>query len=166
MFRTIADFTSSWNAESGNTARLLRTLTDSSLHARMDDQGRTLGRIAWHLVETLGEMLPAAGLKFDFHADPSDVPSRASDIADAYERGARLLLEAVSAQWSDASLLETTNMYGQDWMRGFTLQCLILHQAHHRGQLTVIMRQAGLQVPGMVGPSREEWASMGMPAQD
>lgn len=166
MFRTITDFTSSWTEESRNTARLLRTLTDSSLATRMDDEGRTLGRIAWHLVETLGEMPPAAGLNLDFHHDTSSVPVHASDIADAYERGARLVLDSVAAQWSDASLLETTNMYGQDWARGFTLQCLVVHQAHHRGQLTVLMRQAGLQVPGMVGPSREEWASMGMPPME
>ncbi|MBI2416475.1 MAG: hypothetical protein HYV28_00920 [Ignavibacteriales bacterium] len=32
--------------------------------------------------------------------------------------------------------------------------------------MTVLMRQAGLKVPGAYGPSREEWAAYGMPAQD
>jgi uncharacterized damage-inducible protein DinB len=36
------------------------------------------------------------------------------------------------------------------------------HLIHHRGQLTVLMRQAGLKVPGVYGPAREEWAAMGM----
>jgi hypothetical protein len=27
------------------------------------------------------------------------------------------------------------------------------------------MRQAGLKVPGIYGPAREDWASMGMPAE-
>ena len=36
------------------------------------------------------------------------------------------------------------------------------HQTHHRGQMTVLMRQAGLTVPGVYGPAREEWAAMGM----
>jgi len=29
----------------------------------------------------------------------------------------------------------------------------------------VIMRQAGLRVPGVMGPAEEEWAAMGMPVQ-
>lgn len=165
MYRTIADFSSAWTQESESTHRLLASLTDASLATRMDAQGRTLGRIAWHLVEKLAEMPVAAGLDVAFHAAPEDAPASASAIAAAYEQGARAVATAVFSQWNDASLLETTNMYGQDWMRGFTLQCLILHQAHHRGQLTVLMRQAGLAVPGMVGPSREEWSAMGMPAQ-
>jgi uncharacterized damage-inducible protein DinB len=55
-------------------------------------------------------------------------------------------------------------MYGDKWKRGQTLHALILHQAHHRGQMTVLMRQAGLPVPGIYGPSREEWEAFGMPA--
>ena len=29
--------------------------------------------------------------------------------------------------------------------------------------MTVLMRQAGVPVPGMYGPSKEEWAAMGLP---
>jgi uncharacterized damage-inducible protein DinB len=46
------------------------------------------------------------------------------------------------------------------------LSATIRHQTHHRGQLTVLMRQAGLVVPGCYGPSREEWGQYGMAAQD
>jgi uncharacterized damage-inducible protein DinB len=56
-------------------------------------------------------------------------------------------------------------MYGEKWTRGFTLYVLIAHQSHHRGQMTVLMRQAGLKVPGVCGPSKEEWAAYGMAAQ-
>lgn len=165
MFRKVSDFITAWEQESSSTARLFEALSDDSLSTRMDTDGRTLGKLAWHLVETLTEMLPGAGLALDFHIDADQVPTSALEVVRIYRQGAKLLGEAVAAQWSDGQLVETTNMYGQDWARGFTLQCLIVHQAHHRGQMTVLMRQAGLAVPGMVGPSREEWASMGMPAQ-
>jgi uncharacterized damage-inducible protein DinB len=165
MYRLVSDFTKAWAEESASTAKLLDALTDASLATRTDPGGRTLGKIAWHLAETLAEMLPSAGLNLDFHVDETVIPTFAALIATKYEEGAKLLGEAVARQWTDATLLETTNMYGEDWPRGFTLQCLILHQAHHRGQLTILMRQAGLVVPGMVGPSREEWQAMGMPAQ-
>lgn len=164
MYRYLSDFNAAWTHESASTAKLLEALTDASLTTRTDASGRTLGRIAWHLVETLTEMLPSAGLALDFHIDAETVPPSAAEIAAKYKEGAKLLGEAVAAQWNDAMLLEVTNMYGMEWARGFTLQCLIVHQAHHRGQLTMLMRQAGLSVPGMVGPSREEWQAMGMPA--
>ncbi|MGB5893715.1 MAG: DinB family protein, partial [Ignavibacteriaceae bacterium] len=37
---------------------------------------------------------------------------------------------------------------------------------HHRGQLTVIMRLAGLKVLGVYGPAGEERANMGIKAQE
>jgi len=71
------------------------------------------------------------------------------------------LATEIETKWEDATLLEEDDMYGQRWKRGATLQALILHQAHHRGQMTVLMRQAGLRVPGIYGPAREEWAAFG-----
>ncbi len=57
-------------------------------------------------------------------------------------------------------------MFGMMWPRGLTLQVLIRHEIHHRAQMTVLMRLAGLRVPGIYGPSREEWAERGMRAPD
>jgi uncharacterized damage-inducible protein DinB len=57
-------------------------------------------------------------------------------------------------------------MYGQEWPRRLVLSGLMHHESHHRGQMTVLMRQAGLKVPGVFGPAREEWAAYGMPTQD
>ena len=53
-------------------------------------------------------------------------------------------------------------MYGETWINGDTLSALVDHQIHHRGQITVLMRQAGLKVPGIYGPSREDWNKIGM----
>jgi uncharacterized damage-inducible protein DinB len=33
---------------------------------------------------------------------------------------------------------------------------MIDHQTHHRGQMTVLLRQAGLTVPGVMGPTKEQ----------
>ena len=73
------------------------------------------------------------------------------------------LAEQIRSRWDDASLAVTDDMYGETWPRGLTLSILIHHQAHHRGQMTVLMRQAGLKVPGVYGPAREEWAAYGAP---
>jgi uncharacterized damage-inducible protein DinB len=53
-------------------------------------------------------------------------------------------------------------MYGEDWLNGLTLQILISHEIHHRGQMTVLMRQAELRVPEVYGPTREDWLERGM----
>jgi uncharacterized damage-inducible protein DinB len=39
-----------------------------------------------------------------------------------------------------------------------------MFQADHRGQMTMLLRQADLVVPGVYGPAREDWPSMGMEA--
>jgi uncharacterized damage-inducible protein DinB len=94
------------------------------------------------------------------HKEP--VPA-AAKIAGAYETTARSLLEAIKKEWTDATLSVVDDMYGEKWPRGLTLQILIDHEVHHRGQMTVLMRQAGLVVPGIYGPAREEWAGFGAP---
>jgi uncharacterized damage-inducible protein DinB len=55
-------------------------------------------------------------------------------------------------------------MYGMQWDGAKVLMCLIGHEAHHRGQMSVLMRQAGLIPHGVYGPNKEAWASMGMEA--
>ena len=62
---------------------------------------------------------------------------------------------------TDSSLAQQVSPEG--WKRGGVLASLVNHQIHHRGQMTVLMRQAGLAVPGIYGPAREEWAKMGLP---
>jgi uncharacterized damage-inducible protein DinB len=167
MFRSLADFSVQWSMETENTLRVLRTLTDASLAQRVTPEGRTLGKLAWHVVETLHEMLPAAGVTFEHGAfDPHLVPESATTIADTYAADAPRLGLAIAAQWTDSDLGGEVPMYGMSWARGFVLQVLLMHQAHHRGQITILMRQAGLAVPGVCGPSKEEWAAMGLPSQD
>jgi len=161
MFRRIADFEKSWGHDSEATLKVLRALTDASLGQSVAPGGRTLGRLAWHITCTLGEMPGHVGLKVDSPVHESDPPGSATAIAAAYEKASRSLLAQIR-DWNDATLNVEDDMYGQRWARGFTLHALLEHQIHHRGQLTVLMRQAGLKVPGIYGPAREEWSAMGM----
>ena len=86
----------------------------------------------------------------------------AASLLECYQNASESLVEKLKANWSDSTLLEVDDMYGEKWKRGTTLNVLISHQAHHRGQMTVLMRQAGLKVPGFYGPSKEEWSALGM----
>ena len=164
MLRKIEDFQKDWAYEMEMTGKVLNSLTAESLNQKVTPEGRTLGFLGWHLTQTLGEMLGLVGLKIDGPAHDAECPAEVSVIAAAYEKAAKSVAEEVGANWNDETLLKEDQMYGETWARGFTLFLLITHQAHHRGQMTVLMRQAGVPVPGVYGPSKEEWAAMGAPA--
>jgi uncharacterized damage-inducible protein DinB len=163
MFRRVEDFERAWERERDGTLKVLRALTDESLAQAVAGDGRTLGRIAWHLTLTLGEMLERTGLAVPGPAPEAPTPTSAARILEAYERASAVAGAEVSAKWKDADLEVEDEMYGERWARGTTLQALVVHQAHHRGQMTVLMRQAGLRVPGVYGPALEEWSAYGMP---
>lgn len=161
MFKTIEAFLINWDHESGSTQKILDTLTDKSLGQEVSPEDRTLGRIAWHVVTTLGEMMSRTGLDFTANAHDAAVPTTAAEIAGAYRSTNEAMVTAIKEQWTDESLAELKEMYGEQWAIGTVLGILTAHQTHHRGQMTVLMRQAGLPVPGVYGPSREEWAMFG-----
>jgi uncharacterized damage-inducible protein DinB len=161
MYRTVEDFVAQWTNESAATRKIMNALTDASLDQRIAPNHRTLGQLAWHLVTSMHEMLSRVGLDFDAPAEHDPVPLSAAAIAEAYRSTSAAMLEAVRDSWTDQTLAETKDMYGEQWPNGLTLQILLLHEIHHRAQMTVLMRQAGLRVPGLYGPSREDWLEMG-----
>lgn len=161
MFRRVADFLATWEEERKATLRILRALDDRSLAGATAEGHRTLGRLAWHLAITVPEMMGRTGLQVDGPEPDSPVPASAAAIVEAYSSATESLAAQVS-RWADATLEVEDEMYGERWPRGRTLSALIAHQTHHRGQMTVLMRQAGLRVPGVYGPALEEWAAWGM----
>ena len=165
MFNKISDFISEFDSETSATSKIFNNLTDKSLGQKVTENGRSLGKLAWHITGTFGEMGSAAGLQVQ-SIDEKSIPSSAKVIVDEYSKSASSFKEAVIKSWPDDSLQEEINMYGQTWTKSQTLTSMIVHQIHHRAQMTVLMRQAGLKVPGVYGPAKEEWESMGMPPQD
>jgi uncharacterized damage-inducible protein DinB len=151
--------------EASSTLKVLGELTDASLDQRVTPDGRSLGFLAWHLATSIPEMMNRTGLSVA-GAQHGPAPTSADEIRRAYGEVSHGLREQIRSRWTDASLEEERDMYGERWQNGFSLYALVAHEAHHRGQLTVLMRQAGLKVPGVYGPAREEWAAMGMPAME
>ena len=162
MFTSIADFVTIWQQESESTLKFLGQLTDKSLSQPIKEDFRTLGRIAWHIATSITEMMPKTGLSLKGPDPEAPVPESATEIRAAYETASNSLLEQVKSQWTDETLQVEDDMYGYNWKRGYSLFILIIHQTHHLGQMSVLMRQAGLKVPGIYGPSKEEWAQFGM----
>ncbi|MDD8018589.1 MAG: DinB family protein [Bacteroidota bacterium] len=166
MFRTIDDFLMLWNVEKESTLKMFRAVTEKSLDQKVYSEGRTLARLLWHITGTLGEMPQLAGLQCPVPTEDIIQTLSLSSVVQTYERSANDVAAAVKEHWTDAMLLEEVPMYGEQWKRGEVLASLILHQTHHRAQMTVLMRQAGLKVPGVYGPAKEEWSAMGMTAEE
>lgn len=170
MYRRLDDFRAQFQEEVDDTLKVLRAIPESAADQAVAPGHRTLRRLAWHLVESLVSLPVQIGLVVDGPACDATytclepVPATMAEILARYERAAASLLKGV-ADWTDGDLLQEETMYGHlVWTRGYALRALEMHQAHHRGQVTVLMRQAGLKVPGFYGPAFEEWAALGAPA--
>ena len=162
MITSIEEFAHLWEYESDATRKLFAELTDASLAQAVVPGHRTLGRIAWHITTSISEMMSRTGLALAGPDPDAPVPATADAIVKGYDAAASSLLVEIRGHWTDATLQVEDQMYGESWKRAQTMAVLMGHQTHHRGQATVLMRQAGLRVPGVYGPSREEWAAMGM----
>lgn len=161
MFRTMNDFYATWKEEAKGTQQVLDSLTDESLKQNFTEGHRNLGRLGWHLATTLEEMVSHTGLQFSGADFSKPVPDKAEDIAEAYRFTNQSMITAMKDNWTDETLQEEFDMYGEKWTVAKILKVLLLHQVHHRAQMTVLMRQAGLKVPGLYGPAKEDWAAMG-----
>ena len=162
MYATVESFLEDWKGESATTLRVLKLLTDASLAQKVSPEGRTLGFIAWHLVLTIVEMGGKAGLTIAGPEEDAPPPAEAARIVEAYQEVSKLFAAQLRSRWTDRMLPEELPLYGTKWRRVSILSSILRHQIHHRGQMTVLLRQAGLPVPGIYGPAREEWQQMGM----
>jgi uncharacterized damage-inducible protein DinB len=160
MISTVTEFTTEYKTEADNTLKLFKALTDASLGQSVAKDHRTVGRMAWHIITTYPEMTGYANLTFEGITKDSPMPKTAAEIVKAYELVSSGVMASV-AKWSDADLMVEKNFYGENWKIGTMLEILIRHEIHHRAQMTVLMRQAGLKVPGVYGPSYEEWGNYG-----
>lgn len=170
MYRRLDDFRAQFQEEGVDTLKVLRAIPESAASQAISPAHRDLRRLAWHLVESLVSLPAQIGLQVDGPAVDAQgtaqepIPATMAEIVRRYERASASLLAGL-ATWSDADLLKEDTMYGHMvWARGYSLRALEMHQAHHRGQMTVLLRQAGHRVPGFYGPALEDWAEMGAPA--
>lgn len=162
MYRSIEDFIKDWEMETQGTIKVLSAITESTRKEKVHPDIRSLGRLGWHLTQTITEMGYKAGLFAEDELEYILPPSDYTELVDLYVQYCGMLISAIRLKWTDSGLRDQVEMYGEQWEKGKILRILAAHQTHHRGQMTVIMRLLGLVVPGLYGPSKEEWAEIGM----
>jgi uncharacterized damage-inducible protein DinB len=150
--------------ETHTTRRLLERVPGDRLGWRPSEKSRTLGQLALHVavvpgsVAALAATSPAQVPNFDaIDADPAS----ASELVPALDRSVAQAKQTVGAM-DDAALMATWRL-----MRGdrevlaipriaFLRSIMLNHWYHHRGQLTVYLRELGVPLPSIYGPSADE----------
>jgi uncharacterized damage-inducible protein DinB len=162
MFRKLDDFFGAYGHLTAGTTKVLAGLNNKNMNKRVSPGHRTLGELGWHIVVTIPEMMNQTGLGIS-SIDPKAMPPKsAKKIAAAYKTVTEELTQAIRKNWDDKTLLKSDDLYGEKWPRGSTLYALVSHEIHHVGQMTVLLRQSKSKVPGLFGPSKEEWKKLGM----
>ena len=156
VFTSLRHFLKTWQHESGETARVMAELADESLGQQVAPGYRTLGELAWHVTTAQREIAAKMGLTYEAPDHSAPRPETAAEIRAAYIEAAAALAAAAESQLTDETMQERFEAYGMQWKKGRMLLVIVFHEIHHRGQMTVLMRQAGLKVPGVYGPSKDD----------
>jgi uncharacterized damage-inducible protein DinB len=148
--------------EAQTTRRVLERVPDSQLTWRPHAKARTLGELALHVASVPGGVAEAAvqsAMQAPMFIDPS--PTSASELVPALDQSIAKA-KSVLGGMDDATLAGTWRMMKGDRELmaiprvAFLRSIMLNHWYHHRGQLSVYLRQLGVPVPSIYGPSADE----------
>src|SRR5919201_2931463 len=148
--------------EARTTRRVLERVPQAHLAWKPHEKAMTLGQLAMHVAVVPGAVAAGAAqreIQRPIFAQPaiSDV-SELLPLLDESLAKARTLLgqfsdEEMQATWrlmdGERTLLAVPRM-------GFVRSIMLNHWYHHRGQLSVYLRQLGVPLPSIYGPSADE----------
>ena len=149
--------------EAQTTRRVLERVPEDKLDWRPHEKARTLGELAMHVAIVPGNVAEFVAAQSPVQApqfsDPS--PKRASELVPALEESiakAKKLLggmddDALNATWrmmqGDRELIAIPRI-------AMLRSVMLNHWYHHRGQLSVYLRELDIPIPSIYGPSADE----------
>jgi len=150
-----------WEYESGLTKGLLGSIPQDKLDFRPDPQGRSMGELAWHIAE-IEAIFTRLARDRDFGAARSqqmERPRTVSDLISRYETIHRESLDRLRGLKAEDLDREFPFFDREISVRNVLWFPLFHHQIHHRGQLMMMIRQAGGVPSKVYGPNREDMAA-------
>jgi uncharacterized damage-inducible protein DinB len=161
---TIDDLLQELEQEAQATRKVLERVPDDRLDWKPHPKSMTLGQLAMHVANLPGAIAEISTRSFDVKTVIPRPGARSSAellaVLDQSLARAKALLGAMD----DAELASPWRMVNGDQEvgtvpRGALLRSIMLnHWYHHRGQLTVYLRQTGAPVPPIYGDSADEKA--------
>ena len=160
---TIEDLLSELEQEAQTTRRVLERVPEGKLSWRPHEKARTLGQLAMHVATVPGGVAELFG-----GPSPAQVPqfadppvNRAAELLPALEQSITKAKTVLGAM-DQAALDETWRLMKGDrevfaLPRAALFRSIMLnHWYHHRGQLSVYLKQLDVPIPSIYGPSADE----------
>lgn len=160
MYTTVQDLIREWKIEANHMQNVLDILTDDALNQSISPHNRTIGRIAWHIVTNIPEYFTQFGVDVVGVEGAEVVPTSAKLIAETFSEVNISVVKAVQTCWTDDDLYTIQEAFGRKESNASIFMGQVKHIIHHRGQLTVLIRQTGLRPPAIYGPTVEDWKRM------
>ena len=149
--------------EAQTTRRVLERVPNEHLSWKPHEKSRTLGELALHVATVPGAVaaLVASNSTVQAPQFTDQPPSNASELVPALDQSIAKA-KAVLAGMDDSTLHSTWRMMQGDkelfaLPRVAMLRSVMLnHWYHHRGQLSVYLRELDVPIPSIYGPSADE----------
>ncbi|MCP1143275.1 DinB family protein [Lysinibacillus endophyticus] len=155
MYRKVEDFIHEWEHNSSGTLSIIEAISDEKKHQAIVEDHSTLEWLSWHLTTAPVFFLGQTGLSLNMDLNPKNIPTTIEEIKSTYQTMKKNVRKVVEENFKDETLVNKVNMLGNETPIGAVLRMMVDHQTHHRAQMQVLLRQAGLPVPGVMGPTKE-----------
>jgi uncharacterized damage-inducible protein DinB len=151
--------------ESTNTRKMLERLPQDRFSWRPHEKSMSLVQLAAHIAEIPGMFVAQALEEQELDFAKSKYTAPVIDTTEAllalFEDNLRRALAALQASSEEALNQVWTMRRGETVFAAMPRKVVIRnlglsHLIHHRGQLSVYLRLAGVSVPGMYGPSADD----------
>ena len=152
--------------EMATTRRMLERFPEDKVEWRPHETCMTLGRLAGHVAELAGWTTVTMN-QDQLEMDPSTYkPNIVSSRAEAlkqFDDSVKASRESIAGA-SDETLMKPWSLVAGDkavltMPRVAVLRSFVMnHMIHHRGQLAAFYRIAGVPIPSLYGPSKDEQA--------
>jgi uncharacterized damage-inducible protein DinB len=153
-----------FDREMATTRKMLERFPEDKVDWKPHDTCMTLGRLAGHVAELTGWVVTTMN-QDRLELDPSKftpyILKSRSEAVKQFDEGVKTAREAIAGASDETFMKPWTFVAGGQTIftmpkiavyRGFVMN----HMIHHRGQLAAFYRIAGVPIPSMYGPSKDE----------
>ena len=151
------------NQEAANTRKMLEVVPGDRFDWQPHEKSMTLGRLSGHIAEIPGWAPMMAG-KDELDFAESDFtpaqPATRDQLLESHDQSVAAFNSALEGL-DDATLMKPWTMKNGDEVY-FTMPCAVAmrgfilnHIVHHRGQLSVYLRQLEVPLPQVYGPTAD-----------
>ncbi|RPJ57422.1 MAG: DinB family protein [Acidobacteria bacterium] len=149
--------------EARTTRRVLERVPGDHLEWRPHRKARSLGELALHVATVPGGVAELAASQSPAQAPQFTDPSlkSAAELIPALEESLAKAKSALGRMDDNAVMSNWTLMLGERELftvprLEFLRSVMLNHWYHHRGQLTVYLRELDVPIPSIYGPSADE----------